>query len=289
MTPFLPRAGTKRLSLILLAIAAALLINCKANNESTRKSTDSKSITEIQIVEEDGAWNCIVIGSNPLVFSAVNHLSPNGVILYFPDTSLVAPASVAVAPDNELIQSIQAEEFIDGAIKNSRISIHLKINRPYALSPVANGVKISFPKTLAESENGQIASYPDKVSVAGTGSLVPTPVNLLKTVSATPMRDSLIVNLKAERTIEDYKSFAIENPARIVFDIFQIQTPDTNGQTIAVDSQWVNRILYTPYPDRIRLVLDLPQRFLSNYFSFPTATGLLIYIGRLPEPLRKGS
>jgi len=286
MTPFLPRAGTKSLPLILLAIAAALLIECKANNESTRKSTDSKSITEIQVMEEDGAWNCIVIGNNPLVFSAVNHLSPNGVILYFPDTSLAASASVAVAPHNELIQSIQAEEFVAGAIKNSRILIDLKINRPYTLSPVANGVKISFPKTLAESENGQIASNPGKVSAAGTGSPVPAPVNLLKTVSATPVKDSIIVNLKADRTIEDYISFALENPARIVFDIFQIQAPDTDGRTIAVDSQWVNRIRYTPYPDRVRLVLDLPQRFLNNYFSFPTATGMLIYVGRLPEPLR---
>jgi len=286
MTPFLLPAGKKSLPVILLAIAMALLIGCNSNNVSTQKSTVSKSITEIQVIEDDSTWNCIVNGNNPLVFSAINHLAPDGVILYFPDTSLDAPASVAVAPDNELIQSVQAEEFVDGTIKNSRILINLKINRPYALSPAANGLIISFPKTLAESEILPIASNPDKVNAAGTGSPALAPVNLLKTVSATPMKDNIIVNLKADRTIEDYKSFALENPARIVFDIFQIQTPDAVGQTIAVDSQWVKRIRYTPYPDRIRLVLDLPQRFLKNYFSFPTATGMLIYVGRLPVPLR---
>jgi len=264
----------------------ALLIGCNSNNRSTQKSTVSKSITDIQVIEDASTWNCVVNGDNPLVFSAINHLAPTGVILYFPDTSLDAPASAAVAPENEIIQSIQAEEFVDGAIKNSRIFIKLKINRPYALAPAANGIVISFPKTLAESDVRQIASNPDKVIAAGTGSPALAPENILKTVSATPMKDNVIVNLKADRTIEDYKSFALENPARIVFDIFQIQTPDAVGQAIAVNSQWVKRIRYTPYPDRIRLVLDLPQRFLKNYFSFPTATGMLIYVGRLPEPLR---
>ena len=88
-------------------------------------------------------------------------------------------------------------------------------------------------------------------------------------------------------TITDYKSFAIDNPARIVFDIYNIESLNQGGQTIAVDSKWVKRIRYYPYPDKVRLVLDTQRQFLTKYFSFPTGSGLLIYVGQMPEPLDK--
>jgi hypothetical protein len=83
----------------------------------------------------------------------------------------------------------------------------------------------------------------------------------------------------------DYKSFVIDKPARIVFDIFNIRSPHMGGRTIPVDSIWIKRIRYNPYPDKVRLVLDTKDQFLTKYFSFPTHYGLLIYVGRMPEPL----
>ena len=114
-----------------------------------------------------------------------------------------------------------------------------------------------------------------------------SPASRLKTVTATSLIDHTIVNLAADGAITNYKSFAIENPPRIVFDVYRIQSPHTEGQTIPVHSKWVRQMRYHPYPDRIRLVLDTGEQALKNYFSFPTATGLLIYVGRMPEPLRK--
>jgi hypothetical protein len=35
------------------------------------------------------------------------------------------------------------------------------------------------------------------------------------------------------------------------------------------------------------LVLDMKDQVINNYFSFPTGSGLLIYVGQLPEPLTK--
>jgi type IV pilus assembly protein PilQ len=278
----------KQILLIILTASIAVLFNgCNADNLPTTNSLPSKRITEILVSENDKSWDCIIKGKNTLTFSAINQISPAGVLLYFPETILDIPAPDPIVPENEIIGSVEASEFVDGYLKNSRILIGLKMDRPYSISPDENGLKFSFPKTLARA----VDDAPVKISAESiaTPANAPdfSPASRLTTVTATSLINHTIVNLAADGTITNYKSFAIENPPRIVFDVYSIQSPHTEGQTIPVHSKWVNQMRYHPYPDKIRLVLDTEEQALTNYFSFPTANGLLIYVGRMPEPLRK--
>ena len=281
------QTGKQNLLIILMTFIAALLNGCNANDLSTVNSLTSKRITEILVHEEDKSWSCIIKGSNTLTFSIFNHLSPTGILLFFPDTSLDIPATDPRPPVNEIIGSIEANEFNDGKLKNSRILIGLKVDRPYTISPAENGVKISFPKTLVQPMDGKTIkiSAETKAVVADEPNF--SPASRLKTVTATSLTTHIVVNVTADGAITDYKSFALENPARIVFDIDNIKSPHKDGQALPVNSPWVKRIRYNQYPDKIRLVLDTKKQFLTKYFSFPTASGMLIYVGRMPEPLRK--
>ena len=229
----------------------------------------------------------MVRGNSPLTFSAINHLNPAGILLYFPDTTLDLTDMAQMPTTNEIIGFIETDEFIEGKIKSSRILIGLNMDRPYSISPHPNGLKISFPKTLAEpAKNAEIKkSAENRAALAGEPGL--PSASLLKAVSATSFEEHIIVNVRADGAIMDYKSFAIENPARIVFDMYKIKSYDAGEKTIAVNSPWVKRIRYNPYPNKLRLVLDTEQQFLAQYFSFPTETGLLIYVGQAPEPLTK--
>jgi hypothetical protein len=277
----------KNLPIILLAAMVYLLNGCNSNNMSTANRLPSKSITEIIVNEEDQSWNCIIKGNIALTFSAINHISPTGILLYFPDTTLAIGAADPFVPANEFISSIEANEFTYGNLKNSRILIGLKRDRPYGISPDKNGLKISFPKSLAEPPDKAANSRSSEMNAVEAGDHDIPSVNLLKTVTATPLEKNIIVNVDADATLTDYQSFAIENPARIVFDIYNLKSPHKEDQTIAVDSKLVKRIRYNTYPDKIRLVLDTEKQFLTDYFSFPTGSGLLIYVGRIPEPSAK--
>jgi len=279
--------GKQILLIVLMASIAALFSGCNADNLPTANSLPSKRIIEILIREDDKSWGCFIKGNNTLTFSAINHISPAGVLLYFPDTTLDIPAADPIVPENEIIGSIEASEFVDGNLINSRILIRLNMDRPYSISPDENGIKFSFPKTLVRA----VDDAPVKISAKTNATPDNTPdfssASRLKTLTATSLINHTIVNLAADGTITNYKSFTIENPARIVFDIYSIKSPHTEGQTIPVHSKWVKQMRYNPYPDKIRLVLDTKEQALTNYFSFPTASGLLIYVGRMPEPLRK--
>jgi len=283
----LTQTGKKNLPVNLLAAIVCLLIGCNSNNVSTETQLPPKSITEILVNEEVKSWNCVVKGNIALTFSAINHISPAGVLLYFPDTMLAIPAADIIVPANEIISSIEANEFTNGNLKNSRIFIGLNSDRPYSMSPDENGLKISFPKSLAEPPEIAAIFRSSETSAVEDGDQDIASVNLLKTVTATPLEKNIIVNVNADASITDYHSFTIENPARIVFDIYNLKSLHQEDRSIAVDSKLVKRIRYNTYPDKIRLVLDTQKQFLTEYFSFPTGSGLLIYVGRMPEPSGK--
>jgi hypothetical protein len=273
-------------AIVLMVSLLALWVGCPSNHSAGVKSSVPKRITEIRVGEDNESWYCTIKGDGPLTFTAVNQVAPAGLLLYFPDTALDAGRTVYIPPDNEIFSAIEADEVVDEDIKNARLSIVLQLERPYAFSPDEDGVRVSFPKTTHRRADTDAAMNPaageNETGPAGKDSAVAT---VLETVTTTSLKNHIIVNVNADGTIGDYKSFAINNPARIVFDIFNLKSPYEKEQTIPVASRWVKQIRYLAYPDKIRLVLDTEPEFLSQYFSFPTASGLLIYVGRIPEPL----
>jgi len=266
-----------------------LFAGCNSDNAGgVKPATTPKRITEIQISDDRESWNCTVMGNQALTFTAINQVSPTGVLLNFPDTTLDFAGTVPVPPDNEIVSAVETNEFGYRDKINTRIFIVLKKDRPYALSPDGEGLKISFPKTTARPADPGVNTEPAAANRNDTRGDIKVPVaGRLTSVSATPLADHMIVNVDADGTISDYQSFTIQNPARIVFDLFNLKGPDAGEQIIAVASKWVKRIRYNAYADKIRLVLDTDENYLTEYFSFPTASGLLIYIGRTPEPFNQ--
>ena len=278
----------KHKSPIPIFIAAAILMaihGCNSTDYSREMPSVSKSITAISINEEDNAWNCIIKGNRPLTFSAINQVSPAGILLYFPETTLRLQAQTSVSEVAAIINHIDAGEFIDGEAKNARVRIGLNMDRPYSISPGENAVTISFPKTLAQPAADKSETAAVESNTAGYFEPGIPPATLLLSVAATSLENHILIKVHADGAIMEYRSFTIENPARIVFDINDLKGVDSGGKTIGVSSKWIKQIRYSSYPDKIRLVLDMEDQSESQYFSFPTDSGMLIYVGQLPEPL----
>jgi hypothetical protein len=285
MTLGLSKADKKFLPFILTASLLILWHGCDSKNYPTTESPASKSITAINVTEDDKYWNCIIEADNPLTFSAINQVSPAGVLLYFPETNLHIQEKFSVSYTNEIIGTVDADEFSDGNSTSSRVLIGLNVDRPYIIFPDGYGLKISFPKTLTQLIDNKAVTISTKSNAADSGKPVFPPASLLKSVTATPLQNHILVELYADGTIMDYRSFTIDNPARIVFDINNIKNLHKGSRTLIVDSKWVKQIRYNSHPDKIRLVLDMKDQVMTNYLSFPTGSGLLIYVGQLPEPL----
>jgi protein involved in polysaccharide export with SLBB domain len=176
------------------------------------------------------------------------------------------------------IERIQKGEF--------RTLIDLDLNdqeAPFDSTPGDTRLQIPFSKGSALSANTnhlkKLAKIKPELDLFANNLLTATS---LRGVTATVLKNNVVVNVKANGTIGDFKSFTLSNPARIVFDIYHVTSPFETEQKLDVKSTWVKSIRHMGYPGKVRLVVDTRKAYLDKFLASPTDNGLLIHLGRVP-------
>ena len=268
----------------------AVSLGCASQKTADIKQHQTKHITDLSVSENSESWIFTIKGDQSLTYTADKQLSPIGVVLIFPATSLDIPKRVYTPPDNVITSSILADEIVEDQTVNSHIFIALKKDTPYDLVPDDAELQITFPKAIALS----IDTKPQNNLSEKKSELKLTQISLpaatrLKTVTATPLKNYVAVNVKADGPINNFKPFTTDNPARIVFYMNNLKSPYKQEQIIVVESKWVKRIRHFGHPDKVRLVVDTNKEYLSKYSVHPTDTGLLIHVGNIPSALDNAS
>ncbi len=280
------------LSLIPLVVLIAWFAGCASNKAADVKAKGARRITGITANVTADSVIVTINGNQPLTYTAIKQVFPMGVLFHFPETALATDKTVTTPPENEIIGSVKATELIENKSTTSRIFIAMKVDAPYDLLPQDSGLRVSFPKIPAAAAESTISETP----IAPAPQAVRQPsiqelpeATLLRTVTATPLKDNVAVNVTADGTIKDYKAFTIDGKQpRIVIDMFKIKSPYKKEQRLAVSSPWVNQARHFGYPDKVRLVLDTPKSALAKYSVAPTANGLMIHVGKVPQvPLKE--
>jgi type IV pilus assembly protein PilQ len=248
-----------------------MLNGCATHQALDAEVKETRRITTIMTSEDNEAVYVHIKGNQNLEYTAMRLDAPRGVIVDFPDTGLENLKSVCTPLENDIISSIKIKETLEDQAKQAQLFIALKAAAPYDLDPIEGGVKISFFKTAARP----LAEIEPEAETPVMNLPLATQ---LENVTATSLKNKIIVNVRADGTIKDYKSFTLDSPPRIVFDIFNLQSPYDAEQKITVESKWVDRVRHCVHPDKVRLVLDTHQGFLSDYAAYPTNNGILIYI-----------
>ena len=271
---------------ILLMATAALVWGCAGTKMGKRIEKEeavvaaSKQIIGVQAIEAPESVDIRVAGNQTLTYTSVKQPSPTGVILYFPETTFLPESVQTDQPEgSDTIESIRMTGITETG-GTARLEILLKRDLPYEVKRDGDDLIVSIAKI-----SGDVASEPATEPSGSApmkktaGSNAAATATRLISVSAHPSEDSVELNIAADGTIGDYKSFTIKNPARIVFDLFNIGSPSEKEQLIPVDTPWVKQVRHYGYPDRVRIVLDTEERFLSAFNASPTDDGLSIRVG----------
>ena len=268
---------------ISLAVMIVLFLGCASHQPANLRDSGPKRITDILISKNSGSLIFTIKSNQSLTYTASQLDFPMGVLLHFPDTSLDLDRGVYAPPDNEIISSIKVHEIVENKTTRARIFFALKKDAPYTLNKDATGITVMFSKTTALSNE---IKFQKKLAAKKPPARIiqknPPATNHLKTVTTTPLKNNIAVEVKADRAIENYKSFTMDSPDRIVFDMYNFKSPFRQEQIILVESQWVKRIRHFGHPDRVRLVIETHKNYLSSYSAFSTDNGLLIHVGQIP-------
>ena len=277
-------SGIIIIPIILLTGMLAWLTGCSPQKVVNEKLLGTKRISNITIKEYPESVILTIKGDQSLTWTAIKLDSPIEIILDFPNTTIDIPRPIYIQPGNEIISSIKAKEIVEDKTTTSRLHIALNMDTSYELLPDEGGLQFAFPKiaNLSKDIKPQKKVAGKRLEPKLKQKKAPTATRL-KTVASTPLKNNVIVNVQADGAIKDYRSFNLDNPARIVFDMYNIKTPNNKERIITVESKWINRIRYFGYQDKVRLVIDTYKEYLSKYSAHPTDTGLLIHVGNISE------
>ena len=267
---------------IFLALLIVLFFGCASQPASNVKESGPKRITDIQLIKSSESLIFTIKANQSLIYTAQKLDFPIGVLLFFSEASLDLDRSVYTPPGNEIVSSIKAQEIVEDKTTGVRLFFALKKESPYNLTNDDAGVTITFPRTTtlsdAKSQKKLAAKNPPTKIIKKS----PPAANYLKTVTATPLKNNIAVNVIADGTINNYQSFTLDHPARIIFDLYSLKSPYKDQQIVEVGSKWIKRIRHFGHPDRVRLVLETENHYQEKYSTIPTDTGLLIHVGKIP-------
>jgi type IV pilus assembly protein PilQ len=103
----------------------------------------------------------------------------------------------------------------------------------------------------------------------------------ITSVNATPLEKRVVIRIKADGTIKDYKYFALPgSPSRIVYDMYGLKSDFKTEQRITVKSELLSNIRHYGHPEKVRMVLETQGDELPQFTASPVDNGLLVYVGQ---------
>jgi outer membrane protein len=106
--------------------------------------------------------------------------------------------------------------------------------------------------------------------------------NLFESIEYSKRGNRFIITVQTSRTVPVYKSFTLQDPARIVFDLPNILSPYGKEQKISIDNGWVQRIRHYGDAENLRIVIDTEKAYLSDYNIEQIDNRLVIALGSKP-------
>ena len=254
---------------------------CAARNNPDGQQQVSKKILDITLNENSKSVILIIKGNQPLAYTYENSRNPEGTYFSFPDTAADNVIGRFIPPRNDIINSIQVTNIAEDKAPRVKVFVALNQESRYEVISDKNDIQIHFKKKEDVSDILEARREPTPIEPAPI--LAPAPESLvpareLIAVTTESIQKSMTITLEADGTINDYKTFKLINPYRIVFDLYNLKSRHRNQQIIDVQSDIVRRIRHYRHPDKLRLVIDSRNNRLLQYTSESTDTGLTILI-----------
>ena len=258
----------------------AFLVGCVSQRAADVKFSNPKRIVDIVVNENSESLEITIKGNQPLTYTVKKQSSPKGLLINFPGTAFDIGKGNYSPPYNDIIWSIKTSEIFEKKAITSHIFIALKKDTLYDLVLNKEEILVTFSKSTVVSDD--VKPQPQPAAIKPQPKFTPadiTTATRIKTITVKPSQNKIVVHVQADGTVKNFKSFTLNNSAKIVFDLFKLKSPYKQEQKIAVSSKWIKQIRYFGHPDRVRLVLETHKDYLAKYAALPTDSGLLIHVG----------
>ncbi len=153
----------------------------------------------------------------------------------------------------------------------ARVEILLKKDVRYDVTPDAQNLCLVFRKT----DEAPAPVRAETQTLVSDAAQAPA---RFEQIEIMPQDNRVDLLIRADGPVNDYRTFSIETPPRMVFDLLKVKLPGNKEQHFTVKSPLVSQVRVEGYPDRTRIVLDTDQKYFSAFSAEVAEKGLMIHV-----------
>jgi type IV pilus assembly protein PilQ len=262
--------------------------------------TDPVTIQKISFTEEEKFTRIVIEGSEtlPPPFYKLSE-DPLRIIMDLPNTELKL-AKNDLTINNGTISEVLTTQYDD----KGRIEIALLRMTQYNISREAKSLLIDVekPEEIHEAKEAKKDEVAEKAKEPEPASAEPqkeeTPSRPAETAS-TPektqkaktiidfmledKKDHITFNILADGKVENFNSFKLDAPPRLVLDIWEVGTQYPK-KSIRIANPFIKEVRIGQHQDKLRLVFDSSKSQLPTYQIDRNGDKLMVSLGNVPQP-----
>jgi type IV pilus assembly protein PilQ len=263
----------------------------KAKTEIPATVEKASTIQKISFAEEEN-YTRIQIEGDQAIAPPFYKLSPDPlrIVIDVPNIDLKQIKS-PLKIDNGTIGEVLTTQYDD----KGRIEISLVQMTNYNISKEEKNLVIDIEKVKKVEEAKEVKkeeepvretkaeappAEPKKEGPPPTSSIVNNAKEVVD-VLFEEKADSVVFNVLADGKIENFNAFKLDSPARLVLDIWGV---DTRKNSFKVKSLFVKAVRIGHYPDKLRLVFDSQKAPFPPYQVNRIDERLIVSLGNIPQP-----
>jgi len=218
------------------------------------------SISNIEVTEREDTIRVVINGTEPLTYNVTQMEFPLRLVIDVAGARLDAPAE-RIMVDTGVITEINPSELEVEGETTTRIEVGLNSYMAhYEFLPSGNDLFIDFlrPQLMKEAEH-------------------------IVDVAINEGEEYVQVDVVADGTIDEFNSFGLEDPSRLVIDFpgLKALVPVTEKES---SSALLKKVRYGEHAEYSRIVLDCPLPELPPFQVVPTPKGVTVFLGYLRHP-----
>ena len=235
-----------------------------------RSATETQQLSDIQVVEESGSLNVLLIGSDAMTYTAFKAIDPLRLVVDLPNTvSEIATSPLAV--ENEIIGKIETMTLSMEPQPMTRVEIGLNQETPYEITQGESQIRVVFEKSGMLTEAAVVEAEPApgaEVTVFQTETQAvaftaqpsaeepSVPAGKITAIQPIAADAELKIYIIGDGSFGNYNVFNLTDPARVVLDLMGVESVSGKGN-IPPSNTMLKGIRVGAHPDKVRVVFDL--------------------------------
>ena len=213
-------------------------------------------VSNIAVEEKEDAVRVVIKGSAPLTYEVTQAESPLRLIIDVAEARLAIsgePIPVHMGVVSEIVPSELEKE----GKKCARVEIAMNNTAHYEVLPTENDLWIDFPKPLPAVKKAE---------------------KVFDVIIDDTNKDYAQVDIKADGTIENFNSFNLRKPTRLVIDFSKLTLLASVKERVST-CPLIKKVRWGEHADYLRMVFESPLNELPTFEIVPTSQGATVFFG----------